>query len=919
MEGKIISYLNACMNHDDLPLTSAVRCAKALKASRVDVTACMNKLVQSNDLVRILSRPYLYVPVSWLSEHYIYTDQSEFASVSEFMQLFEKQTTNTQDPFDQLVGNHHSLKPMISQLKAAISYPPEGLPILLKGPTGTGKSKMAALAYDWAKQKGLLKEGAQFVQLNCSEYANNPELLNASLFGYVKGAFTGADKDTSGLAALADGGILFLDEVHNLSAQSQEKLFHLMDQGIYHQMGDNENTLYSHCRMIFATTEDPDQVLLRTLMRRIPIVIEIPSLKERGRRERIALIARLIEQEQKRLNRPIQLSGSVYDLLLNAEVPGNIGELKSIIQFCCVNAFFEADSLVRINLHHVPYKLISQRSITEAHHQNVLDFYTVEQLFQLYDKDQKAILFSNQLLELFQERNAASQDVSASLILQMRVLLMKHLDERIEESSESEHSYCWMALNQAFTYLQGKSQDSRDPARLLALAWLIQEICFNDIEYQNWSICHEDECQLILNELEKTYFKTFRSTQEICLFLQSAVELYIYPMVIIIIFLFLIDPIEQDVYKGRALLIAAHGFSTASSIADAANQLLGDTVFDAIDMPITSSVDDVIEKVQTYAGRFPHLEELILLVDMGSLESILDGLNSLECSIGLIDHVSTPVALEIGTLVSQREELESMLDKVCKLSCSGYRLRPSMRKKPAIVCCCASGIGTARRLESLIQSSLPSDCDIRVLSVSYPHLLQEKKSSSVFQKWNVVCLVGTLNPNLKDVTFISVEDLIIRDHFILLESCLEGLFTKEQSAEFQKKLLKNFSLYNLMSELTVLNPQKLLEQITPCVEQLQNDLKITLSSTTCIGLYVHISCLIERIAFNQTEAKNQNLDLNPDLPANPELRRFIRLCRECFRSIESQYRVRIPDSEIAYIYEYIRHDSQNEDSETADF
>lgn len=162
---------------------------------------------------------------------------------------------------------------------------------------------MAALAYDWAKQKGLLKEGAQFVQLNCSEYANNPELLNASLFGYVKGAFTGADKDTSGLAALADGGILFLDEVHNLSAQSQEKLFHLMDQGIYHQMGDNENTLYSHCRMIFATTEDPDQVLLRTLMRRIPIVIEIPSLKERGRRERIALIARLIEQEQKRLNR----------------------------------------------------------------------------------------------------------------------------------------------------------------------------------------------------------------------------------------------------------------------------------------------------------------------------------------------------------------------------------------------------------------------------------------------------------------------------------------------------------------------------------------------------------------------------------------------------------------------------------------
>ena len=136
---------------------------------------------------------------------------------------------------------------------------------------------MAKLAFEWAKEQGLLAEDAQFVQLNCSEYANNPELLNASLFGYVKGAFTGAEKDTSGLAALADGSILFLDEVHNLSPQSQEKLFHLMDQGIYHMMGDNENFYHSKCRMIFATTEDPDQVLLRTLLRRIPILIEVPS------------------------------------------------------------------------------------------------------------------------------------------------------------------------------------------------------------------------------------------------------------------------------------------------------------------------------------------------------------------------------------------------------------------------------------------------------------------------------------------------------------------------------------------------------------------------------------------------------------------------------------------------------------------
>ena len=74
--------------------------------------------------------------------------------------------------------------------------------------------------------------------MNCSEYANNPELLTANLFGHVKGAFTGAEKDNEGLIALADNGVLFLDEVHELKAECQEKLFQFMDKGIYHKVAN---------------------------------------------------------------------------------------------------------------------------------------------------------------------------------------------------------------------------------------------------------------------------------------------------------------------------------------------------------------------------------------------------------------------------------------------------------------------------------------------------------------------------------------------------------------------------------------------------------------------------------------------------------------------------------------------------------
>lgn len=116
----------------------------------------------------------------------------------------------------------------------------------IKWTDGTGKSMIASLMADYAVCVGLMKKSDKFIAVNCSEYANNPELLTANLFGYKKGAYTGAEKDNQGLIQLADGGILFLDEVHCLKAECQEKLFQFMDRGVYHMVGDNENWYIHH-------------------------------------------------------------------------------------------------------------------------------------------------------------------------------------------------------------------------------------------------------------------------------------------------------------------------------------------------------------------------------------------------------------------------------------------------------------------------------------------------------------------------------------------------------------------------------------------------------------------------------------------------------------------------------------------------
>lgn len=101
------------------------------------------------------------------------------------------------------------MKNSVEQAKAAILYPPRGLNCLITGPTGSGKTYFAHAMYHFAKAHHVIDEETELIVFNCADYANNPELLMSHLFGYAKGAFTGADEEKMGIIDQADGGMLF--------------------------------------------------------------------------------------------------------------------------------------------------------------------------------------------------------------------------------------------------------------------------------------------------------------------------------------------------------------------------------------------------------------------------------------------------------------------------------------------------------------------------------------------------------------------------------------------------------------------------------------------------------------------------------------------------------------------------------------
>ena len=894
---KILAYILACCDKEDFDKTSVALISENLKISRSQVSVVLNKLVKENKLIRIESKPFCFISVEYLKEKSIPFKDSVYASLDDLLSNQEKKD------FEKLVGMNHSLTQTVKQCKATISYPPNGLPMLLYGPAGTGKSLIAKLTYEWAKNQGVISKDGQFVQVNCSEYANNPELLTANLFGHVKGAFTGAEKDNEGLIALADNGVLFLDEVHELKAECQEKLFLFMDQGIYHRVGDNVKWYKSNVRIVFATTENPDKVLLKTLMRRIPMTITIPSLEQRGTQERIELLYDIFSREEKRLDCQIKMSSKVYNALLQSKMPGNIGQLKSSVQSCCINSLFDKvnDELV-IHLDSLPKDLLQQ---VYANQKTVLDddeYIYVDDLQGYYNGTKEILQLNDSLLACYRKYKEEHTSLS-DFMAKEKNYVQKYFDNLIFRKKESSQvDYYNRGVQHIFNLIESRYGLKITNNETLAIASYLDEIHHEYHDLRSWFLKHEEECDDLYQLLQEEFFRATNVSLEICTYLKSYLEMDMYS-IIICTFIFYVYNVQKDSrLSQKAAVVLSHGFSTASSIADAANRFLGQYIFDALDMPLYIDTATMIEKLNRYLDRIGKVKELYLLVDMGSLEDIYKGLHIENANIGIINNVSTPIALEIGNGIRNNVEMESILQKTIDAFRVNfaYHIEKHQQKQPVILCSCASGLGTAKKLKSMLEQSFPDGINLDVKTLNYSELIELGKKNNVFEEYDVLCVLGTLDPNMEDIPFVGIEDLIIEDTFGDFNQYFKDYMDEEQLSLFDKNILHNFSLSNIMNALTILNPAKLLEQVANAIDVLQKYVGVRFSNRTCFGLYVHICCLIERLVVSR------NAEYDPSLDFLNEHKDFVAYVKKAFKQVDDFYGVDIPTEEMIHIYNYVK-------------
>jgi len=202
--------------------------------------------------------------------------------------------------------------------------------VLVTGASGTGKEVVARMLH-----RESPRAGAPFIPVNCGGIPE--QLLESEFFGFVKGAFTGADRDKQGLFEAADKGTLFLDEVGELPGALQVKLLRALQEGEVRRLGSTE-TLRVDVRMISATNKDLEQAVedgeFRTdLYYRLAVVpIHLPQLSSRLE-EIPELVKYLLERKSRRLGVAVEgVDAEAMEVLLSYAWPGNIRELENVLE-----------------------------------------------------------------------------------------------------------------------------------------------------------------------------------------------------------------------------------------------------------------------------------------------------------------------------------------------------------------------------------------------------------------------------------------------------------------------------------------------------------------------------------------------------------------------------------------------------------
>lgn len=860
-----------------------------LNMSRANVSHELNNLCKEGRIYKSSGRPVLF---------FVTNNQTSAVKESEL---------------DELVKNCISLRQAVEQIKAAVLYPPKGMHSLILGETGVGKSALASLMHRYAIEMGVKPENAPFITFNCADYSNNAQLLTSQLFGVKKGAYTGAESDKVGLIEKANGGMLFLDEIHRLPPEGQEALFTFLDTNTFRRMGDYE-TRTSDVLIVSATTEDPNSALLKTFTRRIPMMIRIPSLKERSLEERLYLIKSFFKQESIKLNREIYVSLNSIRAFLSYDCPNNIGQLKSDVQLICAKAYSEFLTNikydVRISSRSLPpyikeglYKEKEHRVLWNKLMGEEVEFFRFSNSKES-NKDQLSNN-NNSIYKIIEQKleNLKSQgisDIAIENILEKDIT--RYFEKHIGGISEEINKKSLLSIigedvlgciDKVIHYLSRELNINFSNNIYTALALHINTLISR--LHGNKVISNP---QLI--KIKELYPREF----EVALKAKKIIEDYIHKEIAedeagyLTIFLVQEDEIKyKDRDKVKVILIS-HGDSTATSMTDVANKLLGESYVIGINAPLEVSPSIVLDELRTIVSEDTGVSGYLLLVDMGSLTTFGETIEQeFNIPAKVVPLVSTLHVLEAARKALLGLSLEDIYKEVLQVN-TYFEMNRSLKEaknnksKVVIITACLTGEGGSVALKSFLNNNLKYDRDLfEIVSLNCldkNYFMQNL--NSILEEKEILFIVSSfpVDVNIKQYSMYDVINM-------------KAMKELQESVDIKTTLIKMPII--IKENIDNLDGIELYNDIVFFIERLELKLSTKLKEESKIGLILHLAFLISRLKKGESSVEYPEKD-----EYIVENKKIYNIIRENFILLCNKYSmVETSDSEICYIIRIFTH------------
>lgn len=853
--------------------------------SRANLSHELNELCKEGKLIKSTGKPVLYF-------------------------LASQRKSNNDSQLDLLSKNNISLKPAIEQAKASILYPPKGMNCLILGETGVGKSMFASLMHNYAIEMNVKSEDSPFITFNCADYSNNPQLLTSQLFGVKKGAYTGAESDKEGLIEQANGGILFLDEVHRLPPEGQEALFIFLDTGNFRRIGDSQ-TRSSDVLIISATTEDPGSALLNTFRRRIPIIINIPSLKDRTLEERLFLIKSFFKHESIRLNKELYVSLNTLRALLSYECTNNIGQLKSDVQMLCAKAYSEFLTNVRIDV---------------RINSSTLPSYIKEGL---YKEKEHRVLWNNLMSEeieffrfngnntdndeLFSSNENTIYDFIENKLEKLKSLDISDIDiENILEKDIAKH------------FQNNFSMISKDFNKKNLLTIISPDVleCYDDIvSYisENLSLTFDNNLYTAFALHVNTLIERVHSRKminnpnldkirnlypvefSIALEVKKMLEDFLHRPIPIdeagYITLFLIPDvtIKNNIPNKVKIILIAHGESTATSMCNVVNTLLGENYAIPINAPIDIPPSKVLDHLKLIINENPSDSGYLLLVDMGSLLTFADTIrDELGVKLKIISLASTLHVLEATRKALLGLSLNEIYNDVIMIN-SYLQLHKNLNNhsvpsnKRLIITACLTGEGGSAAIK-----------DFLTVNLQYPKDLIDIICLNCLDKNDFIEMVHNYeyyNEVLFLVSSFPVDSLGVKQ-FSMSDTVSGKSLNEMQNLINTKIALSNIPMI-LNENIPNISGTELTDDINLFLSELQTKLSIHLTSEKLVGITLHLSFLIGRLRNNEKTVVYPNKENY--IKENFSLYNII---KESIIFIRNKYNIEFTDNDICYLIQH---------------